>query len=750
MPFEKEDFQKLKVDPRFQSLPFDGKKRVWERLDPKFGGLSEASKSRVMNALGVGALPDEKPLRTAFSEAAHAVVPPVAAAVASAGTAGAGVAATPLSGGASGPLGIAAAPVAGAMAFAGTEQLLDRLDEIMGLREPGTLPEVAGEAVEDVTAGAAQELGGQFVKTGAAVVGAERAAGKALAAKAAKEGVKLTPAQLLRYKPLAFLESVAEKFPLTAKVMEKFKAREIANLDASAERTIETIGSVTSREARGAATEGGIMQKYFKRLKVRDKLFDKLTKAVPDGKQLDLSKTSEVAKTVLQNQGETLQGTQNEVLKKYLEAYTSPARRLFKGTGVSSMLVPETEGAAVPRLSFQGAKAQRDQLSDLIGPVADTPEKQIYKRLKNALEFDIADFAEAAGGKILSAYKKANAFHGAVKELQNNPAIQGALKSHPAEVVQGILAKNSPQDFLILRKALPEKVYQDTVQRGVLTELFSTRSQTPGDIVAERAPGDLAKTLTKNLQKYRTDVLETALPKGTLKRLQDFAEVTKHVIPSADVSSGNASGTAASLTAALGTSGILTYLFVKPSATKFAGAAAVALTAPQLAELYLSDTGRKLVQEGFKVLPDIAPGASIGITSAKRLAALKAYTGLMNLARGSFPGLFGKERSPLEPPPVDATPQPDDMIARRGSNDLVAASMPAKPLSASQNDYKTGLTAFVQFQKSGRKEDFETAKRSFLDAYEKDKGNVEAQQGLKRVAFKEGRALNHYLTERRK
>ena len=504
------------------------------------------------------------------------------------------------------------------------------------------------------------------------------------------------------------------------------------------------------------------MEKYFKRLKVRDKLFDRLTKAVPDGKQLDLTKTSEVAKTVLESQGETLQGTQNETLKKYLEAYTAPARRLFKSTGVASMLAPETAESAVPRLSFQGAKAQMEQLNGLIGPVADTPEKQVYKRLKNAIQLDIAEFAEKSGGKILSAFKKANAFHGAVKELQNDPAILSALKSHPAEVVSKILQKNSPQDFLLLRKALPERVYQDSVQRGVLTELFSTRSQAPGDIVAERAPGDLAKTLTKNLQKYRTDVLETALPKGTLKRLQDFSEVTKRVIPSADVSSGNASGTAASLTAALGTGGILTFLFTRPSATKFAAAGALALTAPQLAELYLSDTGRKLIQEGFKILPDIAPGASIGITAARRMAALKVYTGLMSIARKNFPDTFGKpEESSLTVPPVDASPRPDDVIVRRGGgNDLAASteipsrSMPEfvsqKTLTPSQNDYKKGLVSFLDFQRSGTKEDLEKAKRFWIDAYEKDNKNREARSGLARVAEKEGRHPDHYTIERRK
>lgn len=763
MPSKKEQFQKLKADPRFQSLPFDEKRQLMDRFDPRFQALSPHEKTTLMNAMGVGVLPTERPIREAASKLAHEVVPGVAAGVASAGTAGVGIAAAPLSGGATGPLGVAAAPVAGALAYTGAESLLDRLDEMMGLRAPATPKETAVETIQDATAGAAQELGGQFFKAAAPMVAAERQAGKALAAKAAKEGVKLTPAQMLRYKPLAFLESVAEKFPLTAKVMEKFKARDVAALDASAERLVETIGSTTSREARGAAVEGGVMGKYFKRLKVRDQLFDRLTKTVPDGARLDLGNTSAVATEIKKDLGEVLAGTENEGLRKYLESYTNPAQRLFKDTGISSMLVPEASDSAVPRLSFQGAKAQREQLNGLIGEVADTQQKQIYKRLKTALDLDIAEFAEKSGGKVLSAFRKANAFHGAVKELQNDPTIQSALKSHPAEVVAKILQKNSPHDFLLLRKALPEKVYQEGVQRGVLTELFSTRSQAPGDIVAERAPGDLAKTLAKNLGKYRTDVLETALPKGTLKRLQDFAEVTKRVIPSSDVSSGNASGTAASLTAALGTGGALTYLFTNPSVGKTAAAAAVALTAPQLAELYLSDTGRKLILEGFQILPEIAPGASIGITAARRLAALKTYAGIRNLAKKHFPEAFGSNetRGPLVAP-VEAKPGLDDMVVRRPGrgNDLAAATAvptgpaPAfqsdRPLTASQNDYRKGLESFLDYQNNGSAEGLQEAKKAWLSAYDKDKKNLEARRGLERIAKKEGRSADYYTLERRK
>lgn len=755
--------------PDFQRQAFAAKRDLIRKADPTFAKLSNVEQNRALNSLGLGT-----PLKNAISKAARPVLE-------MGGMMGGAALASP---------GIVTTAAGGALGYAAGHEAANLLDTKMGLRKPvETVEEAAMSTGKSIQEGAALEtLGagtGAVLKAGVPALSAGAAN---LAERAGVAGFKLSPAQLMKSKPLALLEGILAKVPLAAGVMKKFTGEQSAAIEGATQKLMDTLGSVETKDEMGKIIQKGLESKNYARLKVRDKLFDRLTKVVEESEPVVKNQPEGIPVERYGAPGSTgiffnpkgkgvpeygpkkfdaiinpkktyTYGDQEDAVKELfkpkiadamMERFTkiseekSPKegfafldriinRRLqvngydsihYTGKGMEGIdnlsgeqwvvldpkiltkapksTIPEVkmtntgkraqellanENQLLPGLqdeglrkflfnlsdnnasmTFQGAKLQRERLNTLIGPVADTPEKQVYKKLKVAIDQDIADFAALVGGKVEKAFVKANAFHGAVKQLAEDPNIQKLVNANPAAVVDAAFKKNTgATEMMLLRKALPENVYQK-FQSAVVNKLF----EGPGTNTGIEGLGSHAQNLVKNLKRYGEEPIEAALPAGSVSKLKEFADLISKINSNADVAAGNPSGTGSSIftwVTAGGQGHFIINAVRNPSLATTTAAGTALLTPPIMAKIYMSDIGRKLITEGFRLNPASAEAAAIG---AKVLAMAK-----MEHLRGTS----GPRVAPIEMKPKKGPSETEQNISRRGQF-IDAIFTPAVPSAA--------------------------------------------------------------------
>ena len=692
---DSEKVKALLALPDFQRQAFATKRDLIRKADPTFAKLSTVEQNRALNSLGLGT-----PLKNAISKAARPIME-------MGGMMGGAALASP---------GVVTTAAGGALGYAAGHEAANLLDTKMGLRKP---VETVGEAVmstgKSIQEGAAVEaLGagvGKVLKVGVPALSAGAAD---LAEKAGAAGFKLSPSQLMKSKPLALLEGILAKVPLAAGVMKKFTGEQSAAIEKASQKLMDTLGSVETKDEMGKIIQKGLESKNYARLKVRDKLFDRLTKVVennPGGREsfnaIKLTNTGKQAQELLANENQLLPGLQDEGLRKFL----------FNLSDNNASM------------TFQGAKLQRERLNALIGPVADTPEKQVYKKLKVALDQDIADFAALVGGKVEKAFVKANAFHGAVKQLAEDPNIQKLVNANPAAVVDVAFKKNTgATEMMLLRKALPENVYQK-FQSAVVNKLF----EGPGTNAGIEGLGSHAQNLVKNLKRYGEESIEAALPAGSVSRLKEFADIISKINPNADIAAGNPSGTGSSIftwATAGGQGHFIINAVRNPSLATTTAAGTALLTPPVMAKIYMSDIGRKLIIEGFRLNPASAEAAAVG---AKVLALAK-----MEHLRGSS----GPRVAPIEMKQKKGPSETEQNISRRAQfidaiftpavPSAEASQMPRNGVAFSPNMpndlkiYNEALTAYLN-------KDFSMARSLANKALKTNPQRVEARRLLERL-----------------
>lgn len=817
--------------PDFQRQAFAAKRDLIGKADPTFAKLSTVEQNRALNSLGLGT-----PLKNAISKAARP-------ALEMGGMMGGAALASP---------GIVTTAAGGALGYAAGHEAANLLDTKMGLRKPiETVEEAAMSTGKSIQEGAALETLG--AGTGAALKAGVPALSQGaadLAERAGVAGFKLSPAQLMKSKPLALLEGILAKVPLAAGVMKKFTGEQSAAIEGATQKLMDTLGSVETKDEMGKIIQKGLESKNYARLKVRDKLFDRLTKVVEnasnktpeiptgsihverygtaDSKGIFFNPVGKGVPEYGPNKFEAIitpkktytYGDQEDAVKELFKPKIADAmmarftkiseeqspkegfafldriinRRLqvngydsihYTGKGMEGIdnlsgeqwvvldpkiltkapksTIPEVkmtntgkraqellsnENQLLPGLqdeglrkflfnlsdnnasmTFQGAKLQRERLNALIGPVADTPEKQVYKKLKVALDQDIADFAALVGGKVEKAFVKANAFHGAVKQLAEDPNIQKLVNANPAAVVDAAFKKNTgATEMMLLRKALPENVYQK-FQSAVVNKLF----EGPATNAGIEGLGSHAQNLVKNLKRYGEEPIEAALPAGSVSRLKEFADLISKINPNADIAAGNPSGTGSSIftwVTAGGQGHFIINAVRNPSLATATAAGTALLTPPIMAKIYLSDLGRKLITEGFRLNPASAEAAAVG---AKVLALAR-----MEYLRGTS----GPRVAPIEMKPKKGPSETEQNISRRGQfidtimtpavPSAEASQMPRNGVAFSPNMpndlkiYNEALTSYLN-------RDFSTARSLANKALKANPKRIEARRLIERL-----------------
>lgn len=569
----------------------------------------------------------------------------------------------------------AGAAVGGALGLAGGKAAADLLDRSLGVKPHlQNMTEVAKETVGNLAYGAAGELTGQAVgKVAGSLAKTASPVVKDLANKAKKFAVDMTPAELTKSKPWAMLESALEKIPFSSGIIQRFRVKQAAQLEDAAQGLIENIATVESRDATGTAAQKAIDAKYSKRLAVRDKLFDRMTSKVKPGAIVGSENLNKVADDFLNKEFQLPAEAQNSQLSSFLKSMTNIRQ----------------EG-----LSFQGAKTLRERLGALAKENIDKPSGRVYLGLKRALQSDIDEFAEQSGGDIAQAWKKANSFHGAIKQLADDPNIRSVLeKAQPEKIVDAVISSRSTTQMRLLRKAMPEGAYQK-FQGALVDRMFEIPKN-------QNIPASQA--LLRNMNQYGDDFLEAALTKPKLERLKEFAEVVE-AAKGAEKLAGNPSGTAQNLITWSYIAGLGRFTVTNP------GSATVAVIAPPvLAKMYLSDAGKRLITEGLKISPESSratgiASALIAMSNKESHRSDKKTTGFeFKLPKGN----------------LAAEPLPSLRMA------------PPSKVSSDIQSYKKGLESYVQGDLKG-------AESSFKQALKINPSLKEAQRGLERIKVKRG------------
>lgn len=471
----------------------------------------------------------------------------------------------------------------GALGYAAGKTGADLVERGLGTMEKiKSGAQAATETMDAIKSGMISEIGGNLAGRAAqTVIKKGSPAAKAAYEKAKEWGVKLTPAEATRSRLLSSVEAVLAKTPFSSGMISRFRARQAEQLEQAANGLIETLGSTEAPQTVGQGAQQAIEQKMFKRLAAKDQLFDRLTKHIHPGKLVDTQNVKETAEMLLQKEAQLPAGDRNPEIVKYLESKIRDAQ---------------------VGLSFDGFKGFRERLNQKIGDMADNSIKQIHKALKKAADMDMAAFTEREGGALESSWKKANKVHGAVKELYDDPNIRSIMdKANPSAIVNSLMNSKNTLQLTLLRKAMPEKAFQN-VQKAMVTRLFEGGvNQTPG------------QALNSNLKKYGEEYLEKAVTAKTLARLKEFAKVAD-AAQHAEKVAGNPSGTAQTLiTAALGAG----FVISNPvTATK------IIIAPPVMAKIYLSEFGKNLITKGLKMNINQNTARAAGIATS--IAALAA------------------------------------------------------------------------------------------------------------------------------
>jgi hypothetical protein len=720
------DIKPILQDAEFQALPFEEKRKVLVGADSDFAALPQAEQVRAMNGMGAGVLATEHPIATAASKIYHPAL--------EVGGMVGGEMVEPAGG--------------GILGYAAGDSAANLIDRGLGIRKPpDSLLSALGEAVKSTAKGTLAQMTGDV--TGAVIKGtastaasmtsaSEESAARALAEKAREMGVRLTPNQIMQTQPKSLLEAVLERMPLSSSMIQRFKGDAGAAVEKSAQKLLDDIGSAELPQTSGKAAQEAIQRVNFERLKVRDKLFDRLTKFVDEaeGTQTALKTAAKASDTTA---ADVLQGAKLGGQKGLPVAATGPTMTLTNfGTTARDLLAKEgqvLEGMQDKKLSdflfklsdqdakmtFAGAKVQRERLRALIGPVADTPEKQVYKKLLGALDDDISTWAVAQGGKIEKAFRKANAFHGAVKQLASDPNIQKIMAANPEDVVNIVFKPGNVTELQMLRKATREQDYGG-MQKAFIRRLFSD--------AGGGTEAGLTQNFQKNMKRYGVNTVNAALGPENASKLQEFAQIVNASQRGAAASAGNPSGTAPTL---------LSYAAPAGAGAAFAMhnpvlGTTILLAPAAVAKIYLSEGGRKLVSEAL----------STAASSSNAFGTAAALTRLIQKEQAETPGTI---ITPFDPKSSKKTPVTDavgrvlNVLDPSAQATPTAASTPASapPPKMSQDAaaYRTGLQSFLS-------NDMEGAKTQWMKAYKLNPHRLEARRGLERIAMKEGKDIDTY------
>lgn len=338
--------------------------------------------------------------------------------------------------------------------------------------------------------------------------------GRAAAVEAATEaGVPLTRAEITGSKPVSLLESGLEKTLTGSGQIQKFRQAQSAAIQNALEGIKKRFGSQEPLSSAGAESKLGMQSELGQARELGRKLY----KDIPD---VNIPPTN-------------LRKTLNDI------SYANPEKRVLSVVNEVKQRVG-FEGSQ--NANFQKLNDIRNYLSKEIqaettfNPITGSQITETGRSLipiKKALDEDIqnyissskkSEYGKMEANQFETAFTKANAFHGNVKDLINNKLVRKLSKAPESDVVKTVFGPGRPEDVLVAKAAMGQEGYQ------------ALKKQYFNDLIE-------SKNIGNTLDKLEPEFLNTAFSTQEIEALRKL-DAIKKISLGAEKLAGNPSGTA--------------------------------------------------------------------------------------------------------------------------------------------------------------------------------------------------------------
>lgn len=461
------------------------------------------------------------------------------------------------------PLGPVAGVAGAGLGFAGGQALATGLEEALGVIPPAPVSQRILEAAQAVPTGVAIEASGQVA--GRVVTGALgwllapfarpiAPAMKELAKQAEATGLDLTAAEIAQSKPLSLFESLLDKVPFSAGIIQRHRLGQLANLTARREvllnnggnpvdieslgyqmrsqvnrvlkgftgmrqqalegvrnRLLAKVGSQETYEQLGARAQDALVQRSQQVADNATELFEHIGTLMPPGTPITTPTLQRTAARILHETMQVPAALQNRPVQAALAGLAGPqdpaVNRFLLSLPPGSEAVRQQITAQLPPqgVDFKTFQTMRSELGQRIAMsdaafkttqpgmrMMSSPEAGVYKQLKQALDADFSAFAETQGGDLKEAFDAATALYRQGKQFFNKPVVVRMVKQNPGLLAE-ILVRPGPgsvTDVRLVRRELGEAAFQP-IRDAVSRKLLQIESGVPF------SPAKLSQEMTR-------------------------------------------------------------------------------------------------------------------------------------------------------------------------------------------------------------------------------------------------------------
>ncbi len=352
------------------------------------------------------------------------------------------------------------------------------------------------------------------------------------AVNAARElSIPLTRAEQTGSMASSALESGLEKTPLGSLPIQKFREGQASALDATKTGLQKKMGTQSDLFSVGQKAIGGLKSRAKNLQTIKNSMFE----AIPDNVNIPLSKSREMADTIIQEQSKFLPGTRNADVTGLAQNIQNVEKALSKGEPNYPLLkrLREVLNGRI-QANNAGVSSGLPGQANAVG--------RDYLRLKSALDKDIETFVanqktplgSMVGKEFASSYKKANAFSGAYSKLFKGEDALSLAETPPEKIVDTVFKKNNETAIKRFHalvgddgfKPAKQKFTQDLMDsKNVVGELKKYKPGTleaiysSPELAAIRKYG-LAQSLSKGAEKIAGN------PSGTGRQVATYGSLT--------------------------------------------------------------------------------------------------------------------------------------------------------------------------------------------------------------------------------
>lgn len=465
----------------------------------------------------------------------------------------------------------------------------------------GEVSPMAGKVAEfalpqDEFGGQAMLFGGPAGRMAAEGALAMRPAAKAVTsatrsmlAYAQSKGIPLTAAEISGSKVIAQLENLLDKTPLGHGAIQRFRDRQVEAIRNLRDQLAQKMGTSEDAAVVGQMAKDAIAANSQKMRGESDALYGALGEKAA-GAQIPIGQTKQAAKMLLDKEMKAAPQFRNEGIVKMAQNILSVEAGAVDFDNLQAMRrylggIIEAEDAAralgQPGVKFMGSA-----------------EAGAAKLLTKSSEADLGLFAAAGGEDIKKTYDAARTFYREGRAVFNEKSVRAALKADPERVVDVVFRPGAITTIRAVKKAAGQAGFAPLKQKFI--------EKVIPEVGDNFSPGAFRRALDK----YGDDTLKEIFEPAELSEITRMADISSRLQMANKLpgTQGSARTNAALLTGlGAGYVGVLT-----------PGGVGILLAPKVLAELYVTDAGRKLLTEGFSI-------AANSPRAAKAAGAISGY-----------------------------------------------------------------------------------------------------------------------------